>query len=319
MTSELLSTIFSAAFLFAVIRTTVPILLAALGGLLADLSGALNVALEGMMLTGALAAVLASAYLPWWVAVLFGVAVGGILGALMALFHLRFDADVVLVGFAVNLMAAGGTVFLLAQFTDGDKGSSVGLPSKTIPQLDLSFLGALPLVGDPLVAVLSGHSYVTWAAVLLLLLVSFYLYRTPSGLRLRAVGEFPAAARVVGISPERLRALGLIFSGCLAALGGAQLAMFNFEGFTRDMTAGRGFIALGAVLLGARRPIGTALAALLFGAFEALSVALPNLFPVLPGELLHSIPFAVTILALVVYARRAQLVAKRRAVGADSA
>ncbi len=313
--TELLTTVVSAAFFFAVIRTTIPILLAALGGLLADLSGALNVALEGMMLSAALTAVIVSAYAPWWVGLLAGMVVGMLLGALMALFHLRFGADVVLVGFAINLMAAGGTVFILSQATGGDKGSSLNLPSKGIPRLNLEWLGAIPGIGGTLRAALSGHSYLTWATLFLVIGIWFMLYRTATGLRLRAVGEYAPAAAAAGISADQMRTLGLVLSGALAALGGVQLAMFNYVGFTRDMTAGRGFIALGAVLLGARRPGGVAIAALLFGAFEALSVTLPALFSNIPGELVHSIPFAVTLIALVVYARRAQLLTRRRAAG----
>lgn len=315
--TELLSTVVSAAFFFAVIRTTIPLLLAALGGLLADLSGALNVALEGMMLSGALTAVIVSAYLPWWLGALAGVAIGMALGAVMALFHLRFGADVVLVGFALNLMAAGGTVFILSEATGGDKGSSLALPSKGIPRLDLSWLESIPGIGGTLRAALSGHSYLTWLTVLLVPAIWFMLYRTPTGLRLRAVGEYAPAAAAAGISPDRMRTLGLLLSGALAALGGVQLAMFNYIGFTRDMTAGRGFIALGAVLLGARRPGGVAIAALLFGAFEALSITLPALFANIPGELVHTIPFVVTLLALVVYARRAQLLTRRRVAGVE--
>lgn len=316
--TDFLATVISATFFFAVVRTTVPILLAALGGLFADLSGALNVALEGAMLAGALAAVIVSASAPWWAGLLAGLAVGAAIGALMSLFHLRFGADVVLVGFAVNLMAAGGTVFVLAQVTGGDKGSSLALPSKRILSLDLPWLGSIPAVGPALEGALSGHSYLAWLAIALVPLSWAFLYRTPTGLRLRAVGEYAPAAAAAGISPDRLRTLGLVLSGALAALGGVQLAMFNYIGFTRDMTAGRGFIALGAVLLGARRPVGTAVAAILFGAFEALSVTLPALYAGIPGELIHSIPFAVTVIALVIYARRAQLLVRRRAAGTTS-
>ncbi|MBA3416689.1 MAG: ABC transporter permease [Chloroflexia bacterium] len=316
--TDLLATVVSATFFFAVVRTTVPILLAALGGLFADLSGALNVALEGAMLAGALAAVIASSFFPWWTGLLAGVAVGAAIGALMSLFHLRFGADVVLVGFAVNLMAAGGTVFVLAQATGGDRGSSLALPSQSIPRLELPWLEAIPAVGPALAAALSGHSYLTWFALALVPLSWGFLYRTSTGLRLRAVGEYAPAAAAAGISADRLRTLGLVLSGALAALGGVQLAMFNYIGFTRDMTAGRGFIALGAVLLGARRPLGTAVAALLFGAFEALAVTLPALYAGIPGELIHTIPFAVTVIALVVYARRAQLLVRRQAAGVPS-
>ncbi|MCX5478876.1 ABC transporter permease [Kaistia geumhonensis] len=302
--NEIFDTILSAAFVAAVIRTTTPVLFASLGGLLSDLVGSLNVALEGMMLIGALTAVVVSAYAPWYVGVLAGLAVGGMLGGLMALFHLRFKADVILVGFAVNIIAAGGTVTALNYATGGDKGTSINLPSKAVPSLDLSFLDAIPGIGPVLTQMFSGHSYLTWLAVFLVFAIWYFLYRTPEGLRFRAVGEYPAAAEAAGISPNRLRTYGLVASGALAGLGGAQLAMFNFVGFTRDMTAGRGFIALGAVLLGRRHPVGTAIAAVLFGAFEALSIALPGILPRVPGEVIHTIPFVVTVLALMLSSKR---------------
>lgn len=300
----IVETILSAAFVAAVIRTTTPILFASLGGLLSDLVGSLNVALEGMMLSAALAAVVVSAYAPWYVGVLAGLGAGALLGGVMALFHLRFKADVVLVGFAINIIASGGTVTLLNYATGGDKGTSLALPSKAVPKLDLSFLDIIPGIGPVLTQMVSGHSYLTWLAAFLVFAIWYFLYRTPEGLRFRAVGEYPAAAEAAGISPNRLRAFGLIASGALAGLGGAQLAMFNYVGFTRDMTAGRGFIALGAVLLGKRHPVGTALAAVLFGGFEALSIALPGILPSVPGEVIHTIPFVVTVLALVLSSKR---------------
>ena len=229
------------------------------------------------MLIGALTAVIVSAYAPWYIGVLAGLAAGGFLGGVMALFHLRFKADIILVGFAINIIAAGGTVTVLTYATGGDKGTSINIPSKAIPALDLSFLGNIPAIGPFLREMLSGHSYLTWLAAFMVYAIWYFLYRTPEGLRFRAVGEYPPAAEAAGIAPNRLRTYGLIASGALAGLGGAQLAMFSFVGFTRDMTAGRGFIALGAVLLGKRHPIGTMIAAVLFGFFEALSIALPGI------------------------------------------
>jgi len=303
---ELFWTIFSAAFVVTVIRTTTPLLLATLGGLIADLSGALNVALEGQMLIGCLTAVIVSVYMPWYVAVLAGVLVGGLLGLLMAFFALRMKADIILVGFAINILAAGGTVFALALATGGDKGTSINLVSKAIPGVDLGFLGGIPGIGPVLVSFLSGHSVLSWIAAFLVFAIWYFLYRTPWGLWLRGVGEYPAAPEAAGIPLDKVRTWSLIVSGALAGMGGAQLAMFNYVGFTRDMTAGRGFIALGAVLLGARHPIGALLAALLFGAFEALAVVMPGLFAWVPAELIRMIPFVVTILALVLFSIRAQ-------------
>jgi general nucleoside transport system permease protein len=303
---ELLMTVFSATFFVTVIRTTTPLLFATLGGLISDLSGALNVALEGMMLIAALTAVIVSVYAPWYVAVLSGMAAGAMLGALMAFFHLRLKADIILVGFAVNILATGGTVFALAMATGGDKGTSINLQSKAVPAIDLPFLPAIPGIGPTLDRLLSGHSILSWLAALAVFLIWYFLYRTPYGLWLRGVGEYPAAPEAAGIPVNKVRAWSLVASGALAGIGGAQLAMFNYIGFTRDMTAGRGFIALGAVLLGARHPVGAMLAALLFGVFEALSIVMPNLFSWIPGELIQTIPFLVTVLALVLFSYRSQ-------------
>lgn len=303
---DLLVTMFSATFFVTVIRTTTPLLFATLGGLLSDLSGALNVALEGMMLIAALTAVIVSVYAPWYVAVLAAMLAGGLLGALMAFFHLKLKADIILVGFAVNILATGGTVFALATATGGDKGTSINLQSKAVPVVTMPWLDAIPGIGPILRSLLSGHSILSWLGALTVFLVWYFLYRTPWGLWLRGVGEYPAAPEAAGIPVGKVRTWSLIASGALTGIGGAQLAMFNYVGFTRDMTAGRGFIALGAVLLGARHPVGAMLAALLFGVFEALSIVMPNLFNWIPSEMIQTIPFVVTILALVLFSYRAQ-------------
>ena len=307
---ELIDVVFSAAFVVAVIRATTPLLLATLGGLISDLGGALNVALEGMMLIAALTTVVVSVYAPWWVGVLAGMGAGAALGGLMALFHLRFRADVILVGFAVNILAAGGTVYALSLATGGDRGTSINLASKAVPTIRIPVLE-----GVPMLEVLSGHSLLTWLGTVLVAALWYVLYRTPQGLWLRAVGEYPAAPEAAGIRVTAVRAWSLVASGALAGLGGAQLAMFNYVGFTRDMTAGRGFIALGAVLLGARHPVGAMLAALLFGLFDALSIVMPGLFGWIPGELIQTIPFLVTILALVAFSARTRRAERLRAFG----
>jgi simple sugar transport system permease protein len=303
--TDLIVTLFSATFLVTVIRTATPLLFATLGGLISDLSGALNVALEGMMLIAALTAVVTSVYAPWYIGVLAGVTAAAALGGLMAFFHLRLKADIILVGFAVNILATGGTVFALSLATGGDKGTSINLVSKAIPAVDFP-LEHIPAIGPTLDSLLSGHSLLTWFAAFMVWAVWYFLYRTPQGLWLRAVGEYPAAPQAAGIPVMKVRAWSLVASGALAGLGGAQLAMFNYVGFTRDMTAGRGFIALGAVLLGARHPVGALLAALLFGVFEALAIVMPNLFDFIPGEFIQTIPFVVTVLALILFSYRAQ-------------
>ena len=314
--NDFLLTVFSAAFLATVIRTSTPLLLATLGGLISDLSGALNVALDGIMLIGCLTAVIVSHYAPWYVGVLAGVGAGAAVGLIMAFFHLRMKADIIIVGFAIGALATGGTVFALSVATGGDKGTSINLPSGSVPAIDLSFLGGIPGIGPILVALFSGHSLLSWVAAFLVFAIWYFLYRTPWGLWLRAVGEYPAAPEAAGIPVNTVRFWSLIVSGALAGLGGAQLAMFNFIGFTANMTAGRGFIALGAVLLGARHPVGVMFAALLFGAFDGLTNVLPGHYPWIPPELIRMIPFAVTILALLLFSYRAQRALALRGVKA---
>jgi ABC-type uncharacterized transport system permease subunit len=315
--SELFYAVFSTAFFVTVIRATTPLLFATLGGLISDLSGALNVALEGMMLISALTAVVVSVYAPWYVAVLAAVLMGSAFGGVIAFFHLRMKADIILAGFAINILASGGTVFALTLATGGDKGTSINLASKSIPALDLSFLAEIPLVGPLLSGLLSGHSILSWLAVLTVIAIWYFLYHMPQGLWLRGVGEYPAAPEAAGIPVDRIRVWSLMVSGALTGLGGAQLAMFNYIGFTRDMTAGRGFIALGAVLLGARHPVGAMLAALLFGVFEALSIVMPGLFSWMPSEIIVSIPFAVTVLALFLLSYRTMRARRMKAVPAE--
>ena len=215
-------------------------------------------------------------------------------------------ADIIIVGFAIGALATGGTVFALSIATGGDKGTSINLPSKGVPAVDLSFLSGIPGIGPFLTAIFSGHSFLSWVAAFLVFAIWYFLYRTPWGLWLRSVGEYPAAPEAAGIPVNAVRAWSLVVSAALAGLGGAQLAMFNYIGFTANMTAGRGFIALGAVLLGARHPVGVLFAAVLFGAFDGLTTVLPGLFGWIPPELIRMIPFIVTIMALVLFSIRAQ-------------
>ncbi len=306
---EALHVIFSFAFLASVIRITTPILLPALGGLLTDLGGSINVALEGMMLLAAFAGPLVSNRTNGVVGALTGVLVAMAAAALLAFVHLNLGADIVLAGLAVNIFASGGTVFLLYKIVH-DKGSSSTLATKRLPNLEIPFVRDIPGVGDIL-----NQNVVTYLGILLIFAVSFYIYRTKWGLRLRAVGENAEAAATAGINVTATRYSALILSGALAGLGGVFLSMGQNVQFVRDMTAGRGFIALGAVLLGGRTPYGTALAALLFGAADALANQLKPVGALQNyAQLVSIIPNVITVVALVVYAqrRRAQIASRAR-------
>ncbi len=301
-----LRSIFSAAFLASVLRISTPLILPALGGLITDLSGAVNIALEGIMLTSAFTGVVVSAYSgSVFLGVLAGIASGILISFILGWFHLYLETDIILAGIAINILATGGTIFLLYVLT-GDKGNSQSLASGRVPNINLPLIQDIPFLGR----VISGQHIFVWIAFILTWLVSIYLYRTPWGTHLRAVGENPQAAETMGINVKRTRMIALLISGFLASFGGMTMSMAYLTIFQREMTAGRGFIALAAVYLGGRKPWGTLLAAILFGFADALSHQLGSLR--IPSQLVQTIPYIVTILALVVYNLREQAVKRER-------
>lgn len=301
-----LRSIFSAAFLASVLRISTPLILPALGGLITDLSGAVNIALEGIMLTSAFTGVVVSAYSgSIFLGVLAGVASGILISFILGWFHLYLETDIILAGIAINILATGGTIFLLYVLT-GDKGNSQSLASGRVPNINLPFIEDIPFLGR----VISGQHIFVWLAFILTWLVAIYLYKTPWGTHLRAVGENPEAAESMGINVKRTRMIALLISGFLASFGGMTMSMAYLTIFQREMTAGRGFIALAAVYLGGRKPWGTLLAAILFGFADALSNQLGSL--AIPSQLVQTIPYIVTILALVIYNLREQAIKRER-------
>jgi ABC-type uncharacterized transport system permease subunit len=313
-----LRSIFTAAFVATIIRVATPLILPALGGLVSEMAGVLNIAREGMMLGAAFTGVAVSAYAPgwlpgapgWifpWLGVLAGIGVGLLMAWLIAFFHLELGANLVLTALAVTFLAQGGTVFTMFALT-GDKGSTSTLASPAVPNIVIPFVNQIPVVGQLLNAEnLTGYNAMTYAAFLLTFLVWLFLYRMPLGAHLRAVGENPEAAASVGINVKRVRYMALLISGFCAALGGINLSMGYLTIFQTNMTAGRGFIALAVVYLGNRNPLGVLLAALFFGAASALGAQLGTLN--VPSQLIEIIPAVLTIAALVIYnlRRRAQL------------
>jgi len=301
-----LRSIFSAAFLASVLRISTPLILPALGGLITDLSGAVNIALEGIMLTSAFTGVIVSAYSgSIFLGVLAGVASGVLISFVLGWFHLHLETDIILAGIAINILATGGTIFLLYVLT-GDKGNSQSLASGRVPNINLPLIQDIPFLGR----VISGQHIFVWIAFILTWLVAIYLYRTPWGTHLRAVGENPEAAETMGINVKRTRMIALLISGFLASFGGLTMSMAYLTIFQREMTAGRGFIALAAVYLGGRKPWGTLLAAMLFGFADALSHQLGSLN--IPSQLVQTIPYFVTIMALVIYNLREQAIKRER-------
>lgn len=310
-----LASIFSAAFIATVLRATTPILLPALGGLLSELAGVINIALEGIMLSAAFFGVIVGAYGPdllpglplWvypWLGALAGLVSGMALALILAFFHLELGADIILAALGINILASGGTVFLMFSLT-GDKGSTSTLASPALPSVAIPFINNIPFVNQLLNGEnLTGYNIMTYIAFIAVAVVWLFLYRTPLGTHLRAVGETPEAAASVGIGVKKVQYIALLLSGFLAALGGLNLSMGYLTLFQTNMTAGRGFIALAAVFLGNKNPIGTMIAALIFGAAGALEAQLGTLD--IPSQLVTMIPPIVTIAALVIYNIRRQ-------------
>lgn len=292
---SLFSAIFSADFISSVLRLSTPILFAGLAALITDKAGVINIGLEGIMLSAALAGVVGSAFGGnAFVGLLLALVVGVAMGLLMAYFAIGLKTDIVLTGIALNLMASGGTVFLLYVITK-DKGMSTSLKSFTMPVIQLPLIKSIPVLGD----ILSGHNLLTYLAFLFTVLVWILLYRTPLGLRIRVVGENISAAESVGIPVKKVQFTALAISGVLASMGGAYMSMGYMDKFARDMTAGRGFIALAAEALGRATPLGTLIASLFFGMVDALSSNLQILN--VPVQFVQMLPYVCTIVGLVIY------------------
>jgi len=294
--NQILSVILNAEFGYSVLRVTTPILFATLGALIADKAGVTNIALEGIMLVSALTGVVFSALTASsWVGLFAAVIAGGLVGLFLAYCALKLRTDIILSGIAINLMASGGTVFALFLIA-GDKGISSSLASKILPKLTIPGISSIPVIGT----ILSGHNVLTYLAFIMVAATFIFLYRTPLGLRIRAVGENPNAASSVGIGVTKIQYLALALSGMMAGFGGAYMSMGYVSWFSKNMTAGRGFIALAAEAMGGATPVGSMLTSLLFGFFDALSNTLQLMK--IPSEFVNMIPYAATVIGLVVYA-----------------
>ncbi|MFZ6773915.1 ABC transporter permease [Undibacterium sp. SXout7W] len=294
--------------LVAILRASTPIIFATLGGLISDLAGSINVALEGLMLVAAFFGVIVSIYAPgwfpgmaeWiypWLGCLAGITAALLLTGLLAVFYLELNADLIVAGIAINILASGLTVFLLLTIV-GDKGSTAGLNSHPLPSIHIPGLDAFPVLELLLNGEAhKGHHVLMIGALFSVFLISRFLYRTRYGTWIRAVGENREAALAAGIPVKRVQYVAFFLSGLLAALGGIYLSMGYLTLFQTEMTAGRGFLALAAIFLGARRPFGSFAAAILFGATTVLATRLGSFQ--LPTELVFMLPPAITILMLV--------------------
>lgn len=296
--NNFLANMITPQFGYSIIRVMTPLLLPALGAAISELSGAANIALEGIMLLAALFGVVVSAYTgSLLLAFIGGILAGVLVGTLLGFFHLRLKANIILSAIALNMFASGITIFLLYLLT-GDKGNSSSLKSLTFPEIHIPILKSIPILGE----ILSGHNLITYLTIVAVLFYWILVYKTPLGLRIRATGQNPHAAQSVGINVNRIKLYALMLSGLFGALGGLYLSMGYVSWFSKDMTAGRGFIAIAASTLGNLTPLGIFLSSLLFGFVNAISIFISSLN--IPSEIIQSIPYVVTVLALTLFSIR---------------
>ncbi len=279
------------ALFAAMLRYGTPLIFAAMGGIFTERSGVVNIGLEGMMLSGAFFGILAADKLNSWVLGLVAAALSGALFALVhAFFAVTLRSDQIVGGFAINFLALGLTGYLFIDIYGGE-----GTPPdiSEIPDVHLSFLQDWYFVGP----ILGQLNLMIWLAALTVLLSWLVLFKTPIGLRLRAVGEHPRAAETVGISVYATRYAAVVLSGVLAALGGAYLSIGFVNSFNQGMTAGRGYIALAVVICGQWRPFSAAAFGLFFGLASALSDRLP-VYSESGAVLFRALPYVLTLIVV---------------------
>ncbi|MFD2171279.1 ABC transporter permease [Tumebacillus lipolyticus] len=305
--ADMLITILNGSIIFAT-----PLILAALGGVFSERSGVINIALEGLMVIGAFAAAVVTIWtgetlgVPGWLAPWLGMLAAMVAGILFSLPHaiasINFNANQVVSGVALNFLAAGFALFLVKKLFEG--AGQTTTVQNVFTKIAIPGLHEIPIIG-PGIFNLYGISYVA----LILVGVSYYvLYKTPFGLRLRAVGEHPRAADTLGVNVRRMRYMAVMISGALAGMGGSALSVAISSNFQHATVSGHGFMALAAMIFGKWHPVGAMGAALFFGFATALSVSgqVLGLTAYVPSEFLNMLPYLLTILALAGVVGRAE-------------
>ena len=274
------------------IRGAVPLTFGALAGVMCERSGVINIAIEAQLLTAAFgAAVGASVASNAWVGLIIGILVGAAIGWILAVLTIRYRADQIIVGVVLIVFATGLTAFLTTQLLSPN-------PQWNAPQrfrpVSIPVLGEIPIVGP----LLFGQSVIVYLMFVTVLAVHYLLFSTRYGLRVRSVGEHPKAADTVGIDVHRIRYSAVVLGGAIAGIGGAYFTLDSAAQFSRDMSAGRGFIALAAMLVGRYHPIGAFGAALIFGFAESLATSLSIVGVPIPSDFLLMAPYLATILVV---------------------
>jgi simple sugar transport system permease protein len=271
-----------------------PILLAAMGGSLTYYAGVFNIAMEGMMLSGAFFAVLGSYFFQsWQIGILFAVIGSVLMSLIFILFAVVLQMDEFITGIGLNLFSAGLTTYMMRQIFKV-KGAFSNPAIVSIPRIEIPLIEDVPFLGD----ILSGQNLVIYIAVLVVILVNYLVFRTRFGLRLRASGYNRTCLDTSGVSADRIRVISLILCGVLCGLAGAYLSLGYVTLFTEGMSAGRGWISLAAVILVSGNPLGIALISLLFGFTDGLGLFLQK---TIPSQFTSMVPYVATLIALFFY------------------
>ncbi|WP_062046614.1 ABC transporter permease [Bacillus sp. JCM 19034] len=284
--------LFDLSLLNSTLRMVTPILLAALGGMLCSRVGIFNVGLEGLILVGAFSAIVANYFTGnLIVSVIFAAFISLLFSLILAVMAIQFKANMIVVGIAINFLALGLTTFLLRAIFDV-KGAFYDNTMTGLPNINIPILENIPVLG----AIFSGHTILVYVALVVPFILFVFMYRTVTGFRMLSVGYNQVAARSLGIHVEGLQYLAIALSGILCGLAGAQLSLGLVTMFSEGMTAGRGFIALVATMLGQSHPFGVLGASLLFGLTDALSTRMQSFS--IPTQFTSMIPYVLTLVAM---------------------
>lgn len=306
--NDLLSQIFSAGFIFIVIRVGTPLVYASMSSYIGNLAGISNIAVDGIMNFGALFGVYFSAITgSAWLGLLGAILVGMLCGGVLAFFAIKMKANPIMVGIALNLFSADFAIYLLLIWT-GSKGQSGSLPSKTLPRIDIPGLQNIPVLGE----IFSGHLALTYICFALMILLYIIVYKTPFGLRMKACGLDAHAAESVGIKVNLMRTIASLLSGAFAAMGGAYLSMGYLSVYSNNMTASRGWIGIAAAAVGGNN-LGVVF--IMTGVF-AIAQGIVNILLLgqLPSELINTIPYISVLVGLIIMSSSAMRKAKKQMI-----
>lgn len=302
---DIVSTFFTPAFIFVVIRVGVPLMFASMSAYVASISGIPNIAVEGIMIMAALFGVYFSVMTASaWLGLLGAIGIGIIMALVMAFFTMKMKANPIMIGIALNLFAADFSVWLLLVWT-GSKGTTAALPSKVLPTIDIPVIKDIPILGE----IISGHYFLTYVCIALAILIWILVYKTPFGLRMKACGLDEHTAESVGVKVQKVRLIAIILSGILAAMAGAYLSMGYLSMFSSNMTASRGWIGIAAEAVGQGNFLIVVLTTIVFAIAQGVvnQLILTNL----PAELVNIIPYVCVLIGLVMLSVREYQKAKK--------